>query len=236
MTKWLKSIMGEALFKQSAIVFIGTIFVNVANLVFWLYMVRALTPADYATLNSLIALMALFSVPLNITQIVITRYVSKFIALDRQIDVIALVSFLSRIISLILIPIFFFFVFFSSNIGDFLKIKAYGLIFLSGMGVVFGSFSSITMGALSGLQRFKAVSLNSAATGLTKLSMGISLVSLKMGVLGALLGFVSSLIFSLFFSLFQLPKWLKDFWKNKSVFHLEKKDIFNYFIPIGLST
>ena len=236
MKKWLKTILGEALFKQSAVLFTASIFVNVVNLVFWLYMVRSLTPSDYGTLNSLVSLLMLFSVPLSITQTVITRYVSKFVALERKDDVVALVSYFAKIIGGILIAILLFFIFFSSMVAGFLNIESSGLVFITGMGVVFGSFSAITMGSLTGLQKFNDVSLNNVATGFTKLGCGFSLVALKTGVLGALLGFVISLIFSFFLSLAQLPAWLKNFWQVNKAPHLEKKDIVSYFIPVGLST
>ncbi len=236
MIKNLRLILGEGIFRQSAVLFSSSIFVNILNLVFWLYMVRSLSAVDYGILNTLVSLLTFFSMPLSITQLVITRYVSKFIALERQTDVVALISNFSKLLGSVLVFILVFFVLFSHQIAAFLNIQSVGLILLTGAGVIFGSFSAVTMGTLAGLQKFNDVSANNVVTAMVKLGGGILLVVLGTEVFGALSGFVISLIFSFLFSINQLPEWLKKCWNSFKTPDLEKKDIYGYFIPVGLAT
>lgn len=236
MIQAFKNIMREPIFKQSAFIFASSVFVNITNLIFWLYMVRKLSTEDYGELNSLVSFLMLFSVPLGILQTVITRYVSKFMAHDRKEDVRSLVLYFSKILGVCLAILLLIFVFFARGFSDFLRIHEVGPIYLIGLGIIFGSSASIGMGTLFGLQKFNAAAFNSILAGLTKLGAGFFLVALGLRVFGALLGFVFSFLFSLVLSLFQLPGWLKRL-KAEVTAHLpDRTEILRYFLPVGLST
>ncbi len=236
MIRILKNILREPIFKQSAFMFASSVFVNITNLVFWLYMVRKLSTEDYGELNSLVSFLLLFSVPLGILQTVLTRYVSKFMAHDRREDVCALVLYFSKILGFCLAVLFLIFLFFAQGFSDFLRIHEVRPIYLIGLGIIFGSSASVAIGTLFGLQKFNAAASNSIFAGLTKLGAGFLLVALGMRVFGALLGFVLSFLFSFILSLFQLPRWLKRL-KTEASAHLpDRSEILRYFLPVGLST
>ncbi|HAJ56575.1 MAG TPA: hypothetical protein DCL35_02270 [Candidatus Omnitrophica bacterium] len=235
MKKFFGRIFGEVFFRHSAVIFASSIFTNIANLVFWLYMVRKLSPEDYGSFNSLISVMMLFSVPLGILQTVITRYVSKFMAHDRQDDVRSLVFYFSKALMAFVLVVLAVLVLFGRQVSLFLQMQNAGLIYLIGFGLVFTSLSAIAMGSLYGLQKFNDIASNIVITGLTKLVAGFSLVALGFRVAGAILGFIASFAASFAFALAQLPSWLKRPFPARSENLLDKKDIFKYFIPAGLS-
>jgi O-antigen/teichoic acid export membrane protein len=199
-------------------------------------MVRKLDPQDYGVLNSLVSLMMFFSVPLGVLQTVMTRYVAKFMAHDRRDDVKALVFYFAKPLAFFLIFIFFIFILWGKGVSGFLRLQSAGLVYLIGLGLLFGSSAAITMGSLYGLQKFKEVAFNTVASGLVKLGTGFSLVALGFKVTGALLGFILSSILALVFSLFQLPSWLRQPHHHGTKYLLDKKEINYYFIPVGLAT
>ncbi len=235
MKRFLKSVFGESLFKHTAVILVSSAFTNVANLVFWLYMVRKLSIEDYGVLNSLVSVMMFFTVPLGILQTVITRYVSKFMAHDRKEDAASLLFYITKIVSLFFAVIFMIFVLFGRQMSLFLRLPGSALVYFIGFGLVFYSMNTVAMGALYGLQKFKSIATVVVATSIAKLSTGFSLVAIGFKVMGAISGFIASFAVSFILSLAHLPNWLKKI-KNKYSEHLlNKKDILQYFIPAGIS-
>ena len=60
------------LLRSSSLLFLANVFMNVCNLVFWLFMVRKLDPVDYGTLNSLLSLLMIVGLPMGTFQTVVT--------------------------------------------------------------------------------------------------------------------------------------------------------------------
>ena len=235
MKKTLKTIFSDPIFKQGGILFASSVLVNIFNLIFWLYMVRKLTPEDYGILNSLVSVLMFFSVPVSILQTVITRYTSKFMAHRKETEVKFLLLYFVRIVAIFLTVVLVILILFAHRVSAFLKIDEKNLVYLVALGITLSSFTPIIIGALAGLQRFNDVALNSVASGIAKLAAGFSLVAMGFKVLGALIGFVFSFAVSLVYSFFQLPHRLKKMtWKLETVF-LDVKEIYSYFLPAGLS-
>jgi O-antigen/teichoic acid export membrane protein len=236
MKRFFKNIFGDVLLKQSALIFTSGMFVNVTNLVFWLYMVRKLSAQDYGVLNSLIALLMLFCVPLNVLQTVVVRYISKFMAHDKKEEARALLLYFAKPLGIFVGVVFVVFILFAHKIAAFLLLERSGLIVLIGFGIAFSSTSILTLGTLVGLQEFNAIALNSALTGVAKLGIGFSLVALGCKVLGAFLGFILSFVMTFVVSLFQLPAWLKASRHKPVAISFDRKEVQRYFLPVGLTT
>ena len=192
MKRHLKAIISDPIFKQGGLIFVSSMLVNVFNLVFWLYMVRKLVPEDYGALNTLISVFIFFSMPTAILQTVIMRFVSKYMAQGSQEHVrIFLVYFLKKI-AYFLFGLIILILYFSKPMAHFLQIEGKGVFYLIAIGILFSSLGTITLGALSGLQKFNEVAVNNVAMGITKLAVGFLLVAAGFRVFGALAGFVDN--------------------------------------------
>ncbi len=235
MKKRLISFLSDPIFKQGGVIFASSIVVNVLNLVFWLYMVRHLAPQDYGVLNTFISVLMFFCVPVGILQTVVTRYTSKYMA-HKQVDKVrSLLSYFIKIIVIFLAVVLSVLVIGSHNIAAFLQIDEKRLLYVVAAGILFSSFATITMGALAGLQRFNDVAINGIVSIVSKLFFGIVLVALGLKAFGGLLGFVFSVIVGFCLSLFQLPKGMIKLRAMPGSIILDKKDVYSYFLPVGLS-
>ena len=235
MKKRLKSFFSDPIFKQGSVIFASSIVVNVLNLVFWLYMVRHLAPQDYGVLNTFVSVLMFFCVPVGILQTVVTRYTSKYMA-HKQVDrVQSLLSYFIRIIGIFLAVVLFVLVIGSHYISAFLQIDEKRLLYAVAAGIIFNSFATVTLGALAGLQRFNDVAINGIISVISKLFFGFVLVALGLKAFGGLLGFVFSVIVGFCLSLFQLPKGMIKLKAMPNPVILDKKDIYSYFLPVGLS-
>jgi O-antigen/teichoic acid export membrane protein len=235
MKKLLRRFFSDPIFKQGGVIFASSIVVNVLNLVFWLYMVRHLAPQDYGVLNTFVSVLMLFCVPVGILQTVVTRYTSKYMAHKQPDKVKLLLSYFISIIGIFLAVILFVLIVGSHYIAAFLQIDEKRLLYAVAAGIIFNSFITVTLGALAGLQRFNDVAINSIVSVISKLFFGFVLVALGLRAFGGLLGFVFSVIVGFCLSLFQLPKGMIKLKAMADPVILDKKDIFGYFLPVGLS-
>lgn len=235
MKKDISRLWQDPLVKQGGAVFFSTVLVNIFNLIFWLYMVRKLSPENYGVLNSLFSLLMVFSMPVGILQTVMTRYVSKFIAHDQKGQVKSLLIYFLKGICICLGGLLIFLAVSAAPIARFLQISERGLIYVVLCGVLFSSLATLFSGTLYGLQKFYAIALNNVVSGFIKLVGGFSLVALGLKVFGALWGVVCSFAVSLLFSFAQLPRWLRTEFGGLRERVLNTKEIYSYFWPVGLS-
>jgi O-antigen/teichoic acid export membrane protein len=232
--KRIKAFFNDPLFTQSSWMFGSSMLVNILNFCFWLIMVRKLSVEDYGMLNALVTVLMFLSIPSGILQTVITRYVSKFMAHDRKDETLALLSYFVRTVAISLGILFLLLLLTAPLIADFLKIGRSGFIHLIGLGLVFSYFSTITMGGLSGFQKFNRVAINSSISSAVKVALSFLLVLLGFRVAGALLGFVVSFLVTFGLSWAQLPKHFRKFVRPVRQSLLDLKEIHSYFLPVGL--
>lgn len=234
MRQRLKLYFADPLFRQSGLIFASSVVVNIFNLIFWLFMVRKLTPEDYGILNSLVSVLMFFSMPVSILQTVITRYTSRLMAQEKEGEFKYFIFHFVKVMGFFLSLLIIFFILFSPSISIFLRIEGVILIYMVAVGIFFSYFSTIALGILSGLQKFNDVALNSVATGITKLIAGFSLVLFGLKALGALMGFVFSNAVAALLSFYQLPTWLRRFREKSKTVKLETGEIYGYFLPVSL--
>lgn len=235
MKKVFKTIFNDSIFKQSGLLFVSSVFVNVFNLIFWLYMVRKLAPQDYGVLNSVVSLMAFFSIPGSIIQPVVIRYVSKFMALKEEAEVKSLLYNFVKVVGIFLISVLIVLFAFAAKFSVFLKIDVI-YIYIIALSLTCGSFTVITLGALHGMQKFDDVALNNVVSGFVKLVAGIVLVYFGMRAIGALLGFVLCNLTVFIFSAFQMHRHVKKMAAKMGSAVLKLKEVYAYFLPVGLTT
>jgi len=181
--------MPHQLAKHSSIIFSATIVANLLAYLFHVYMGRSLGAAEYGILGSLLAAFYILFVPLGTISTVVTKFVSEFKARKEYGKIASLLFPGMRKLSPYAILIFIGLSLGSWLIADFLRIPSPFPVILMGLGIAFAVGVSIPRGVLQGLQKFGQLGLNISLESLIRLLLGVLLVSLGLGVNGAILAY-----------------------------------------------
>ena len=213
--------------KQGIIIFFATSISGFFGLLFQLSMIRGLSPVDYGILNSLLAILAVISIPTAAVQTVITKSVSTFHA-HKQLEKIKFLLLNSlKKLSLFSIAAFCIFALSSKHIASFLRLPTLTPVVIIGIIMVISVISPIPLGGLQGLQKFGRLGLTSVIIGVLKLILGIIFVWMGFKVSGALSGFALSSILGLILGFFLLRKVFR-YSQDKDI---DFAKIYNYFWP-----
>ena len=184
--------------------FIGIGLFNLLNLLYHFFMIRLLPPVDYGHLNTLMALLMIFSVPASTVQTTITKFVSSYEVQRKYDQVRRMLRHLLFLVTLFAVCIFLLIILGSSFLTSFFQISSRKLILLLGILLLLNMVTQVPVGGLQGLQRFGWLTLNYITNGGTKFILGILFVLLGWGVLGAMGAIVISYFISTFLSLLVL--------------------------------
>jgi len=207
--------MPHRLAKHSGIIFSATMVANLLAYLFHVYMGRSLGAAEYGILGSLLAAFYILFIPLEAISTVVTKFVSEFKAREEYGKVASLLFSGMRKLSRYAILIFIGLSLGSWLIADFLRIPSPLPVILMGLLIAFAASVSIPRGVLRGLQNFGQLGLNISLEALIRLLLGILLVSVGLGVNGAILAYGLSYLAATFLILTHL----------KFLFHLRNETI-----------
>ena len=200
--KCKSSVFKDDFIKEGIIIFLATSVSGFFGLLFQLYMSRALSPVDYGVLNSLLAMLAVISIPTAALQTVITKSVSTFHA-HKQLGKIKFLLLNSlKKLTLFSITAFCIFALSSKHIVSFFRLSTVTPVLIVGIIMVISVISPIPQGGLQGLQKFTRLGLTSVVSGGLKLILGIIFVWMGFRVNGALNGFALSSFLGLILGFF----------------------------------
>lgn len=199
-------ILKNAFFRNSVILFSGTMVVNVLNYVFHLAVGRMVDPSTYGEIESLISLLTIISVPAATLTLIATKYAATMKAKQDVFGIKSLYQYLNHKVLFYGVPFFVFALFLTPLIKNFLNIQASApILFL--WGVMFLAFlSAVTVGILTGWQRFADVNRVSIASTILKFFGAIILLKIGYGVSGVAGSFVLAGLFGYLISRFFVKK------------------------------
>jgi O-antigen/teichoic acid export membrane protein len=191
-------------------------------------MMANLIPNDLAELNTLLAILYIVTVPSTAVQNVIIRYVSKYHTLGEDTVVSWLLKrvLLFTAVAGVVIAILVVVVLSIPEVASTLKISSNLLVLLLAIGVVISLVSPVGQGTMQALQRFTAFGTMTVGNFTLKLTMGVGMVLLGLGVAGALGGVVIGIAFATGVSFFLVRRYF--FLGSKAV---EGKEIWLFTIP-----
>nr|MQY69372.1 oligosaccharide flippase family protein [Bacillota bacterium] len=181
--------MPHRLARHSGIMFSATIVANLLAYLFHVYMGRSLGAAGYGILGSLLAAFYVLFILLRAISTVVTKFVSEFKARGEYGKVASLLFSAMRKLSRYAILIFIGLSLSSWLIADFLRIPSPLPVILMSLLLAFAVILSIPRGVLRGLQNFGQLGLNISLEALIRLLLGVLLVSVGLGVNGAILAY-----------------------------------------------
>jgi len=150
---------------------------------------RVLGAAEYGILGSLLAAFCILPVPLDAVSTVVTKFVSEFKAREEYGKVASLLFSALKKLSRYAILIFIGFSLASWFIADFLRIPSPLPVILMSLLIALAVILSIPRGVLRGLRNFTQLGLNITLEALIRLLLGVLLVSVGLGVNGAILAY-----------------------------------------------
>lgn len=222
--------MSKQLMKQSGIMFIATVIANLFAYIYHIYMARALGPADYGILGSMLALLMIFAVPSGTITTVITKFVSEFKAKEQYGKINSLMFSAIKKLSRYGFLGFFIVLLLSWFIADFMKLPSITPVVIVGFSIVFAVVLPVNRGVLRGIQDFNQLGLNFSLESVARLVLGVVLVFFGLGVNGALLAYGLGYLFAFLIAFIPL-KFLFDRSDNS----IDISAIYKYTWPVLLT-
>lgn len=178
----------EPLLRSGVTLTIATGVMNAANWLYHVMMSRALGPADYGALSALIGLLLVLTVPMNTIQM----GVSAFVALaGANRDEVALKRTLIESLKtfmLFAVGAFAILALLSGWLAGVLKLRSPIPVVIIGVVLVPWAILPVFRGLLQGTQRFVALGASLATEAVVKLAVASLLVTLGLGLGGAVAG------------------------------------------------
>ncbi|MAF50488.1 MAG: hypothetical protein CMH64_00180 [Nanoarchaeota archaeon] len=219
----------KSLIKDNFVLFVSFFILNILGYLFHFYAGRKLGPSEYGVFGSLLSLIYIIGLPLTSIQTTITKFVADFKAKGNWEEIAYLLKNSLKKIFLIGLGVTLVYLLLSPFIASFLKIDSLTPVMLIGSYLFLALLLPITRGILQGLQKFKQLGASFVFEGITKLGLGVLLISIGLGVNGAILAFTFA----------YLIPFVLTFYFLRKVFRKEKKkfdsgEIYRYSFPVAL--
>ena len=214
--------------------FIATTLSGIFNLLYQLFMIRALAPIDFGLLDKLLGLTIITAMPTGTLQAVVTKFIASYKAEKKYANIRDFLRMFLSKLGLVGIGILLVFVIFRSNISAYYKTDNDFLIVIVGFLLFASTLFPLNIGALQGLEKFKSLGTASLANSLLRLGFGILLVNLGFRVGGALTALIIASVATILISFIPLRKYFlfkPEVGSKDSDPNLNLKDIAKYCFP-----
>lgn len=205
----------------SAIVLIGSMTTNVLNYAFNLVLGRLLSPEEYGEVALLVTLSMLLTAPLAALRILLTQRIAVLQNAGKHEEIRSLVRLTRRVSFALGIASTAFLAALAPLAARFFEIHTTPLLLLS-LVVPASIAISISMSVAQGLQNFRALSLSSIITTVTKLFGSVALVLIGFGAGGVSMALVGSTLLAHRY-LLSVPA-LRKFFPSSSFLSFRSKD------------
>ena len=224
----------NSLLKNAGIMFFATAIANVFTLLYQLFMVRALVPADFGLLDKLMGLTLLASMPTGTFQAVVTKFIAGFRAEDDFNKIRAFLWLFLKKLGVLGILALIVFVFFRSEIGAYYKTENTILIIMVGLLLIISTVLPLNLGALQGLQKFKSLGAASILNSFLRFTLGVAFVNIGLNVAGALMALIIAGLTAFLAAFIPLRKYFlfeQDGGLKSKTEKLDIKGIYKYCLP-----
>ncbi len=178
--------MIKRLLTNSLIFFAGNIFLSIFNYLYNTFMGRYLGPANYSILGSLLAFIAIITIPTNAISTVMMRFTAHYHSQGKDGQVHGFFRGLTRKLLPIGIAVSLLIALLAKPLANFLHLPSIIPVILVSPVILFAILLPINRGVLQGLQRFMDTITNQSIDPILKLIIGVVLVRLGMQINGAI--------------------------------------------------
>ena len=247
LTKIVNKVKSDRFLTNSTIFFMGSFLASFGNYVFHFLMARMLSVGGYGELQSLIAVSAVFGIPIAALTTVLVQRTAHFKAREQQNKIYSLFLLFTR--KILIIAGSFLAIFFLLNklIANFLNLATGLPVIILGIGFLPGFLSSVNRGIIQGLQKFKSASIISIVEISFKVLLAVLLVKAGLAINGVMGAIVLAALIGYFIALLPLRFLLKNKSSFASVFvrilkgkkasgdkeeKINTKETFRFFFPV----
>lgn len=187
MKKRIKQVIAHPLISGSTVIFIGSLFGNVFNFLFNVFMSRNLpSPSDYGVLASLISLMTLSALPIGAILPTLVYFSASYFAKKDLRMVRGLFFKITKPSLLVGTVIFIGYIALKENIAQFLRIQESSLIVPVAIIVYLGFISIANQALLQAKLAFTFISISNTISSFLKLLFGVLFIMLGYSVGGVM--------------------------------------------------
>ncbi len=230
---FFNNIIRDDLAKDAFVVFLGTSFSNLFNLLYSIFLLRNLTPVDFGLFNSLLAILMLFSQFPSTVNSVLIRFISRYHAHGKFMEIKSIILSLGTKVAGAGVLVFFGIIVMHHPLSRFLNIPDNKIFLLLSLTILSAYLGTVPGGALQGLQKFSHISFISFIGGAIKLVLVVLLVKIGFGVSGALSAFLLSNIFSILLCVYFLKITLdKERHLRSTNEKINFQEVYRYFWPV----
>jgi O-antigen/teichoic acid export membrane protein len=182
--------------------------VNILSFLLNAYAARALGPAKFGALGSLLAVYLVFSLPLSTLSLLFARSVATFAAHQNTTDIVSLLRIGLASLGLLGTMELSVIALASPQIATFLQISSSSPVILAGLAIACAPSLSAVRGALQGLQNFAHLSFNISFEAAIRFLGVVFLVGVGLGLNGAIGAYGLATLLALALGLFSLRRFL----------------------------
>lgn len=179
-------LVGDEYFAQSGLVLVGVITTGTLNYLYQIFMGRFLTPEEFGAFGALFAFFYFATMMASTVNTSVTKHIAECVATNQMGKVRNLVRRLLAWMGVIGGVFFLVFAMARYEIAQFLRVENTLLVMAVGAGVIVLLTLPVTLGTFKGMQRFRAYVATNVLNASAKLFLGMTLVFVGFGILGAL--------------------------------------------------
>jgi len=199
----LRALRSDVL-RDGSIVFASTIFLSLTTYLFHFIVSRKLGIAGYGELSSLLAGIMLISLPSGIVTMIFVKFAAEFHAVGDRGRLRRLIERSLLLMTSIAVAVFASGLALLPAIAAYLKIGERIPVVVALGVLAISMILPILRGTLQGTHDFKSLAISMLFEGAGKVALGVLLVTLGMGVSGALAGYLAASVCAAGYSLFAL--------------------------------
>lgn len=223
---------------NSVIIFVGTMIASILSYLFNMVMGRLLGPSQYGEMTAIMSLLMITSVGGGAVLTVAMRYSGELYFSSPIEKLKKLFKVFTKYIFFIGLALFVLGVILTKPVSIFFNIDHLFPIILAFTTFIFGFLILVNKGILQGTQKFLSVSVVNAVEMALRLSLGIILVRIGLGLNGAIFSIVIAILISYLITFFPLRRLFQEKsakQSDSSDFLLDKKEILNYVWPTTIT-
>lgn len=206
---FFETIVRSKFFQNSLVLFLGTTVVNILNYVFHLVVGRTVSPSDYGEVEALVSLLTIVSVPSGVLTLIATKYAAEMKAKNNTQGTGVFLRYCNRKIRRFGLPVLIFLVVATPWVRYFMNVESNLAVLFLWVVMILTFLSAITVGLLTGWQRFSDLNKVSVSATMVKLGCVVLLVQIGWGVLGVWGGLALAAVFGYLASLFFLKRFVR---------------------------
>lgn len=228
---YIRKTISNPLTKGSAVVFIGTMLINISGYLYHVAVGRILGPRQYGELAALLSLLYILNAPSEVFRTILVKYFSSLKARKELGEAKYLFTYSTKIMAGISIVGFLLMLPFASMLTNYLHLTNTAYLLL-----MYGIFASyfltiVNISVLQGFQRFTSAMIYANIAGWLRVILGVA--TAFFGVSWALVGNVMSNILGYISYLLPIRKLLTSESKR---YALTKRSALSYSFPVLLAT